>query len=49
MTAVLIPLDGSPGATAAIPVAQRLAGLLNSTVVLLHVGDGALTPASLVE
>jgi nucleotide-binding universal stress UspA family protein len=49
MTTVLVPLDGSPCATAAIPVAQRLAGLLNGTVVLLHVGDGALTPASLVE
>jgi nucleotide-binding universal stress UspA family protein len=46
---VLVPLDGSACATGAIPVAQRLAGLLNATVVLLHVGDGALAPATLVE
>jgi nucleotide-binding universal stress UspA family protein len=47
--AVLVPLDGSACATGAIPVAQRLAGLLHGTVVLLHVGDGALAPAALVE
>jgi nucleotide-binding universal stress UspA family protein len=49
MTTVLVPLDGSDCATAAIPVAQRLAGLLHASVVLLYVGDEALAPAALVE
>jgi nucleotide-binding universal stress UspA family protein len=46
---VLVPLDGSYCATAAIPVAQRLAGMLHASVVLLHVGDDAFTSAELVE
>jgi nucleotide-binding universal stress UspA family protein len=46
---VLVPLDGSYGATAAIPVAQHLAGLLHATVVLLHVGDDMLAQGTLVE
>lgn len=53
MTAVMIPLDGSASATAAIPVAQRLGSLLNGTVVLLYVGDdvgsGGPSPESLVQ
>lgn len=46
---VLVPLDGSACATGAVPVAQRLAGLLHATVVLLHVGDSVPAPAALVE
>ena len=40
---VLVPLDGSIHATAAIPVARGFGELLNATVVLLHVSDDALT------
>jgi nucleotide-binding universal stress UspA family protein len=46
---VLVPLDGSVRATAALPVASRLAELLHATVILLHVGEDALAPAALVE
>lgn len=46
---VLVPLDGSVHATAAIPVARGFGELLHATVVLLHVSDEALTPAALVE
>jgi nucleotide-binding universal stress UspA family protein len=46
---VLVPLDGSIDATAAIPVARGFGELLNATVALLHVSDDALTPAALVE
>lgn len=46
---VLVPLDGSVHATAAIPVARGFAKLLHATVVLLHVSDDALTAAALVE
>ena len=45
---VLVPLDGSVDATAAIPVARGFGELLNATVALLHVSDDALTPAALV-
>lgn len=46
---VLVPLDGSVHATAAIPVARGFGELLHATVALLHVSDEALTPAALVE
>lgn len=46
---VLVPLDGSVHATAAIPVARGFAELLHTTVALLHVSDDTLTPAALVE
>jgi len=47
---VLVPLDGSASATGAIPVARRLAGLLDATVVLLHVvEDDIPAPATLIE
>lgn len=46
---VLVPLDGSVHATAAIPVARGFGELLNATVALLHVSDDALTPAALVK
>ena len=46
---VLVPLDGSACATGAIPVAQRLAGLLDATVVLLHIVDEVPAPATLIE
>jgi nucleotide-binding universal stress UspA family protein len=36
---VLVPLDGSPGALSALPVARRLAGLQNSPLRILHVTD----------
>jgi nucleotide-binding universal stress UspA family protein len=46
---VLVPLDGSVHATAAIPVARGLAKLLHATVAALHVSDDALAPTALVE
>lgn len=46
---VLVPLDGSAHATAAVPVARGFAKLLHATVAVLHVSDDALTPAALVE
>jgi nucleotide-binding universal stress UspA family protein len=46
---VLVPLDGSVHATAAIPVARGFAELLQATVAVLHVSDDALAPAALVE
>ena len=46
---VLVPLDGSVHATAAMPVARGLAELLHATVAVLHVADDALAPAALVE
>ena len=46
---VLVPLDGSVHATAAIPVARGFGELLHATVALLHVSDDALTPAALIE
>lgn len=46
---LLVPLDGSVHATAAIPVARGFGELLHATVALLHVSDDALTSAALVE
>jgi nucleotide-binding universal stress UspA family protein len=46
---VLVPLDGSAHATAALPVARGFAGLLHATVAVLHVSDDALVPTALVE
>jgi nucleotide-binding universal stress UspA family protein len=46
---VLVPLDGSVRATAAIPVARGFGELLNAPIILLHVSDDALTPRALVE
>ena len=46
---MLVPLDGSAQATAAMPVARGLAELLHATVAVLHVTDDALAGAALVE
>ena len=46
---VLVPLDGSVHATAAMPVARRLAELFHATLAVLHVSDDALASAALVE
>lgn len=46
---VLVPLDGSVHATAAIPVARGLAKLLHATVAALHVSDSRLAPTALLE
>jgi len=46
---VLVPLDGSVHATAAIPVARHLAELFNATLAVLHVSDEALESAALVD
>jgi nucleotide-binding universal stress UspA family protein len=46
---VLVPLDGSAHATAAVPVARRLAELFDATLAVLHVSDEALASAALVE
>jgi nucleotide-binding universal stress UspA family protein len=46
---VLVPLDGSVHATAAVPVARRLAELFHATLAVLHVSDDALASAALVD
>jgi len=46
---VLVPLDGSVHATAAVPVARELAKLFHATLAVLHVTDDALAPAALIE
>ena len=46
---VLVPLDGSVHATAAVPVARGLAELFHATLAVLHVTDDALASAALVE
>jgi nucleotide-binding universal stress UspA family protein len=46
---VLVPLDGSAHATAAMPVARAFAELLHATIAVLHVTDDALAAAALVE
>ena len=39
---VLVPLDGSPDAQAAIPLAREVARDLGATVCLLHVSENPL-------
>ena len=39
---LLVPLDGSRNAAAALSVARGLAHLMDATVVLIHVGREAL-------
>lgn len=46
---LLVPLDGSPKATAALPVARGLADLMGATVALIHVGREALAPGELLD
>jgi nucleotide-binding universal stress UspA family protein len=46
---VLVPLNGSVHATAAISVARGLAELYHATVAVLHVADGALASTALVD
>jgi nucleotide-binding universal stress UspA family protein len=46
---VLVPLDGSVLATAAVPVARGLAELFHATLAVLHVSDDVLASAALVE
>jgi nucleotide-binding universal stress UspA family protein len=46
---VLVPLDGSIHATAAMPVARGFADLLHATVAVLHVTDDALAGTALIE
>jgi nucleotide-binding universal stress UspA family protein len=46
---VLVPLDGSTHATAAMPVARQFAELLNATIVVLHVTDDAVAGTALIE
>jgi nucleotide-binding universal stress UspA family protein len=45
---LLVPLDGSTNATAALSVARGLAHLKAATVVLIHVGREALPPEELL-
>jgi len=47
--AILVPLDGSPHATVALPVAQTLARLLDGTIHLLHVTPQAEPPRELLR
>ncbi len=46
---VLVPLDGSVHATAAISVARGLAELYHATVAVLHVTDDAFVSTALVD
>jgi nucleotide-binding universal stress UspA family protein len=46
---VLVPLDGSTSATAAMPVARELSKLLRGNVAVLHVTDDALAPDALPD
>jgi len=46
---ILVPLDGSAQATAAVPVARGLAELLHATIAIVHVCDEALASAALVD
>ena len=45
---VLVPLDGSTNATAALSVARGLAHLMGATVAPIHVGREALAPDALL-
>ncbi len=48
-TTVLVPLEGSPNVTAALPVARGLARLKGATVVLIDVGHEPMTPGQLLD
>ena len=48
-TTLLVPLDGSLHAIAALPVARALAELRDATLAVLHVADVALGSAALVD
>lgn len=49
MSTILVPLDGSPHATVALPVAQTLARLLEGTIHVLHVAPYAAPPRELLD
>ncbi|HEX7049437.1 MAG TPA: universal stress protein [Longimicrobiales bacterium] len=46
---VLVPLDGSASATAALPVARTLAGLLRATLHVIHVAPQPIPEAEIPE
>ncbi len=46
---IVVPLDGTQGALAAVPVARALAELEHGTVHVVHVTDGELPPHELLE
>jgi nucleotide-binding universal stress UspA family protein len=46
---MLVPLDGSVHATAAIPVARGLAELCHATLAVLHITDDVLASSALVD
>ena len=45
---LLVPLDGSSNARAALPVARGLAHLMGATVAVIHVGRERLSPGELL-
>ena len=49
MKTVLVPLDGSRHATAALPVARVLAELEGASLRILHVGQPFLAPRDLLD
>lgn len=49
MSTILVPLDGSPHANVALPVAQTLAYLLEGTIHVLHVTRRATPPYELLR
>ena len=48
MKSVLVPLDGSPHATVALPVARALAELETASLRVLHVGEPLVPPRELL-
>lgn len=49
MPAILVPLDGTPHATVALPVAQELARLCGGTLHVLHVAARRTPPRALLR
>lgn len=49
MKTVLVPLDGSTHAMAALPVARVLAELEGASLRILHVGEPLLPPRDLLD
>lgn len=49
MPTILVPLDGTPHATVALPVAHTLAELLDGTLHVLHVAERHIPPDTLLD
>ncbi len=49
MTTILVPLDGTPHATVALPVARTLADLLDDTLHVIHVAERHIPPEDVLR